>query len=439
MNTKTLILGTAAALSAVASAATVSVDTVKQRFPWNGIVDITYTLGLGENEVLGIDDEVEFSYERTDVSPVVRHRIANFLEAPIPKTAGTHHLTWDANYEGFSEAAENCRITARIIHHPEMYMVIDVSEGPNATVYKTDFVSGQPAGGFNQNLYKGDRIVFRRIPPGSYMAGQASGVWKSAVTQHRVAITNAFYLAIFETTQKQYINVMGKNQAESYLGDYRPIDHATINGMRGTANVTSHLYDWPWNNDVDPNTILGKLRAKCRMKDGNGAYTLEVGAFDFPTEFFWEYACRAGTTTTFNDGTPISSSAKDAEVNVALGKIARFNKNLADGRGGYDYGTSIVGSYAPNAWGLYDMHGNLWEFCLDYKCANPVELKQYLNPVGPSIGDGNSTYRHVRGGSCRTANTICPSANRGQVGSSMSWDVNYSSTLRICVAAPEGR
>ena len=126
---------------------------------------------------------------------------------------------------------------------------------------------------------------------------------------------------------------------------------------------------WPvCSHNVDSLSFMGLLQTKTGL------------IFDLPTEAQWEYACRAGTNTRYNSG----------KENIA--EIARKESNQAEGKGGFTSGTTTVGSYLPNAWGLYDMHGNVNEWCLDWYARYNVNL--YENPVGPE----NGTRRVVRGG-----------------------------------------
>lgn len=97
---------------------------------------------------------------------------------------------------------------------------------------------------------------------------------------------------------------------------------------------------------VDAISVIGILRAK------TGLTTL-----DLPTEAQWKYACRAGTTSDYNNG-----GATEAD----LATLGRYSGNQNDGRGGFSGGMTTVGSYAPNRWGLYDLHGNVYEWCLEW-------------------------------------------------------------------------
>ena len=155
--------------------------------------------------------------------------------------------------------------------------------------------------------------------------------------------------------------------------------------IRGDANT----YNWPNVQGVDPGSFVGVLRQKTGLD-----------ALDLPTDAQWEYACRAGTRTDFNNGKNLTGDNCDTNLN----EVARYLYN-----GGspdpdqYEYpaqgcetdlGTAAVGSYDPNKWGLYDMHGNVWEWCLDLY--NP-EWSSRVNRGGSWGNHANyctSSYRY---------------------------------------------
>jgi hypothetical protein len=127
------------------------------------------------------------------------------------------------------------------------------------------------------------------------------------------------------------------------------------------------------------------------------AFALWMGS-RLPTEAEWEYACRAGTETTFNTGLLLDPSQANCRVNDYQ-DLNQENLLVPDK-------TVPVGSYAPNNWGLYDMHGNVCEWCNDYLGDYPIEIVN--NPTGPVIGK----YRVIRGGSWMVESSDCRSASR---------------------------
>ena len=395
------VKGLFAAVAAVVLAATpltgrsVTVDVTKfqQRYPWNGLVDIDYKITLtgGETALDPAKYSVEISVVNCGVTPSVTNVAHVFRQGILPISDGTHRVTWDANAEGITFKSQNVKVFAEIVHYAEKYMVIDVSAGPgDDVVYPVTYLHGTPEGGFTNDTYRGSKIALRLIPPGSFVMGSPTtepthDKTAAREVQHAVAITKPFYIGVFPITQKQYENVMDANPSQ-YKGDSRPVESVIYNNIRGAASTGTHQYDWPWTNDVAAASFMGKLRAKCKEWDsGKQAYDKDIaGLFDLPTDAQWEYACRAGTTTPFNNGVACADvSALDTQLKKLGAYKSNENKHVE------------VGTYASNAWGLYDMHGNVWEWCLDWyqESVQNVENSS-VDPVGPDTG----TYRVRRGG-----------------------------------------
>ena len=236
----------------------------------------------------------------------------------------------------------------------ESYYVIDLSGGSNAETYPMEILEGEPSGGWTTE-HKTTKLVLRRIEAGTF----------NMCNQTNVTLTRPFFIGVFEVTSAQYQLVMNATNGD---GDARPEAGISYDDIRGNSST----YAWPGSANVDPSTFIGKLRAKTG-----------IATIDLPTEAQWEYACRAGTTSEYNNG---GSTEND------LKQLGRYDGNGDDGSGGYEYyyTETIVGSYLPNAWGLYDMHGNVREWCLDYYDT----LTGGTDPVGGTTG----TQRVVRGG-----------------------------------------
>jgi len=198
------------------------------------------------------------------------------------------------------------------------------------------------------------------IQPGSFMMGDPKGDAEEQPV-HKVTITKPFYLGKFEITQEQWNAVMGRNRSH-FQGAKLPVDRVS------------------WN---DCQAFVKKL---------NERFADSGVRFDLPTEAQWEYACRAGTTTrrAFGD-----DPAK-------LGDHAWFEEN-ADGK------THPVGEKKPNAWGLHDMQGNVWEWCADWYGENYYTQASPSDPTGPADGSA----RIIRGGSWSDGAPYCRSAYRG--------------------------
>ena len=230
------------------------------------------------------------------------------------------------------------------------YCIVDISGGPNAATFPVWYSNELPEG----DEFKTTYIVLKKIPAGSFMM----------CNRAKVTISKPFFIGVYEVTRRQY-QLLSTNDAwekKWWKGgenpDY-PANFITYNMIRGVSAGAQ----WPSSDAVDSGSIIDVLRKKTDLK------------FDLPTEAQWEYACRAGTTSLYNNG---GNSDED------LQKLGRYR---ATGRG-----LAVVGSYQPNAWGLYDMHGNVFEWCLDW---GPWPLRECSDPVGCP----NGGTRCLRGGS----------------------------------------
>ena len=193
------------------------------------------------------------------------------------------------------------------------------------------------------DLGKGLKLEMVLIPAGKFMMGDLG-------KDHEVTLTKPFYMGKYEVTQDQWQAVMGSNPS-STKGTKLPV-----------TNVS-------WNDCQD---FIKKLNAKT-----NGGYRL-------PTEAEWEYACRAGSKTVYSFGDSIIKG----DANYGPG-----GKSVA------------VGSYKPNAFGLFDMHGNVWEWCEDWHAEYPTGA--VTHPKGPSTGNGLVLRGGSFGGLVSTARSSC--------------------------------
>jgi len=191
-------------------------------------------------------------------------------------------------------------------------------------------------------------MSFVLIPPGEFMMGspETEKYHENDEKLHKVKITKPFYMQITEVTQEQWQSVMGNNPSH-FKRDNLPVESVS------------------WS---DAQVFLKKLSLKYNDKEVT---------FRLPTEAEWEYACRAGSTTRFCFG----------DDGIKLSDYAWYSANSGNTTHG-------VGTKKPNAWALYDMHGNVWEWCQDWYNENYYVSSPSKNPKGPSSG----TYRVIRSG-----------------------------------------
>ncbi len=224
------------------------------------------------------------------------------------------------------------------------------------------------------------------IPTGKFRMGspRSEAERESEESQHEVTITKPFYMGVYEVTQAEYMKLMDpKNQAH-------------FNSDRG-GGAEYPMEDVLW---TEADEFCRKLTALPDEIRAGRKYRL-------PTESEWEYACRAGTTTAFHFGESISS------------RQANFNGNFPYGnaeKGQYLRRTVKVGSYQPNNFGLYDMHGNVAEWCADWYDPDYYDASHDEDPRGPPVGvlsdDYENYYLVVRGGCWIDDARACRSAYR---------------------------
>ncbi len=225
-----------------------------------------------------------------------------------------------------------------------------------------------------------------RIPAGEFRMGSPRGEAERDAEElrHEVTLGKPFHMGVHEVTQGQFASVMG-NEARPFF-----------NSKRG-GGPDHPMENLRWK---EAEEFCKKLSARPEEISAGRKYRL-------PTEAEWEYACRAGTTTTFHFGDSLSSRQVNCNGKYPYGDAEK---------GSYLRRTAKVGSYKPNAFGLYDMHGNVAEWCADgydpeYYSDSPEE-----NPLGPPFGalsdDYDNFYLVIRGGSWLDDARACRSAYR---------------------------
>jgi formylglycine-generating enzyme len=208
---------------------------------------------------------------------------------------------------------------------------------------------------------------FALIPAGEFTMGSPNREPERlpGEAQHKVRISRAFFMQTTPVTQAQWKALMPRNPAR-FQGDTLPVESVT------------------WKEAV-------KFCQALSAQDDK--------TYRLPTEAEWEFACRAGTTTPFNFGNSISPTVANYNASVPYGNSASALFRVA---------TTPVETFKPNGWGLYDMHGNVWQWCSDWYADYPAG--DTLDPAGPAQGDG-----HVaRGGSWVDIARFLRSACRGR-------------------------
>ena len=374
---------------------------------------------------------------------------------------GKFTITWDPTYswtgkdgKGFTVDAARVCVTAWPLNNTPDYMVVDISDGaePNSQRYypSVDFLPGSEPGQkgavTNNPVYRLTSLLMRKIMAKgiTWTMGSTAQEKKRNATQestHSVTLDGNYYIGVFEVTQSQWALIQPACPNPSFFSKpgacaMRPVEWVSYNEIRnndGTARSENVDYNWP--NEPNPNSFLGLLCLKTGI------------VFDLTTEAQWEFAARAGNgTTRWGDGSGIDDKW-DTDDNLArLGRYCWNNKETVAFASSYgptygpDSGTAYAGSYLPNDWGIYDMFGNVAEWCLDYFEENIGDYNGMVNidPTNASLCRSGkppaTTDRVVRGGGFGSNAPSCRPAARNK----KAHDLRYDIGLRVvCTAGLE--
>ena len=350
----------AACMSTAYAATTISVDSVIQRWPWNNKVDITYTVNDGQNVVIGRYCRIVF----TAIIDGQTYTIDGVHDVGASASAGTHTVTWTAPS---GVKCENCTISAAVYSASapsgDDYMLVDLDTGE---ITYEGLLATQDASNarYNADTYKTGIMALRKVPAGShYTSGKTFTTDKD------------YYIGVFPITQNQKEKIYGSAlttaTADGYNTGHRPFSHVSWDSLRlSTTAPTSSV----------PTVAIagtGSLLQRLNYKTGNKF------AFDLPTEAMWEIAARAGGNGTYYWG---SDGTAAVATNYCICKEHPLSKNGAN--------KVAVGKCDPNAWGLYDTAGNVWEWCLDDTSWG--SLNSAPDAFTPAC-NGTASTRRIRG------------------------------------------
>jgi uncharacterized protein (TIGR02996 family) len=252
---------------------------------------------------------------------------------------------------------------------------------------------------------------FALVPPGRFLMGGREGedVREKNEPQHEVEITRPFWLGVFPVTQAQWKKVMRNNPSSFRRSGLRKDE---VKGM-DTADFPVEMVGW-----YDAKRFLEVLNGKAAEKKLGGGHRL-------PTEAEWEYACRAAGLSE----EPFCLKAPSASLCSAQANFDGTQPAGGAPAGPYLGRTTKAGSYGPNPLGLYDLHGNVWEWCQDWSGGRSEDASPRADPTGPAEG----SLRMARGGCWYCAGDVCRAAGRGRVTPETR---NYGVGFRIALVDP---
>ena len=314
------------------------------------------------------------------------------------ETTGAHTLYWmpdEGDVSGETITPDNFKVvlSAWAKDDPPDYCAVNLATS-NSIFYYTS--AKAVPGGVGDVAYKTEFLLMRRIPAKNVtwkMGSPATEALRSDnETQHEVTLDADYYIGVYEFTQAQrsHTNTGYGNSYtsfdESLLLPDAGCAYNTIRGDLGQAN-------WPTKaHTVYAGSVMGKLCKRTGVE------------FDLPTEAQWEFACRAGVGSQWNNSELAAEDANTANNLLKNYAYMGYNNHPCDAS---TASCGPVGSFAPNAFGLYDMHGNVREWCNDYYVAD-LGSEAVSNPVGPNSG----STRVVRGGGYSSSASECRCAYR---------------------------
>ena len=300
------------------------------------------------------------------------------------------------------------------------YMVVDLTDGSDKSSRRfypsAEFLPGGLLGNFE---YRQSKLVMRKIMAKDveWRMGSVSEPGRNSKNEmaHTVRLGANYYIGVFPMTQMQWLLVAGYNRScFSLIGSQamRPVEYVSFNEVRcaptsASADQTMAYVGGEWPDDPYAGSFLDKLRKRTGID------------FDLPSEAQWEFACRAGYGDGFwGDGSPYSAPTATTDRNIP-GRYRYNGGYIPDGPDGtyteaggvYPKGattdernaSALVGSYAPNAWGLYDMHGNMFEMCLDWYADDITALNGAVNTTAGTERVRKGGGWHVQANNCRAA------------------------------------
>ena len=419
-----------------AQAVTVSNVQATQDWPWSDRIRVTYTLS-GVTEAIGIDVALYDGDTLLDSALANTTLQGDFVGLSANGSYALSFSCTDA-FGGVRRLMPNFKVRLTPVKpHPgyffPLYKVYNLSDGTCDDVTPIKLISGTygswkwlagAKGGASVNpltslvwtgvaaddKYRTTHLVMR------YLAAKGDYVRKLGYpnSDSKHEMPDDFYIAVFETTQAQWENVTGASHTWQFSDTQgrKPADNVSYNAIRGKAEVVDGVPQYYYPLPPDGNSFLGKLRTKTSV------------AFDLPAQFEWNYAWHAysapnslGTYISADRPDALPSEWSDGTSYADCEPPAQYKKTTA-------VGTAIVGSYAPSKAGLFDMYGNVCEWCADFATSTQGgwrlwPAKSSVDPADPTtfadeFASGSTAYRPIFGGSYKVTSKADLLLNLGE-------------------------
>ena len=394
----------ACALACTAEAFTVKNVSAAARWPWNGVLDVDFVIdGAAAGDLFRV--EVKAKYAEGAKKLLGR----TYVSEPLCGR-GKNRVSWDvgADYPELNIRDMQVAVTAHPVNADacDVYMVIDLSSGPNSPRYPVRYTFTPPTLVPTNDLVacakdpnRTTKMWLKRIKESTFdFGGTQNNSKMEDRTDFKVRLS-PYYIGIFEVTQKQWALVMDAWPSKYSNTVYRA---ARPVAMVNYEDVIGHN-KWPVNREIASESFVGRLRAR------TGLATLNL-----PTEAQWVCASKEGQD-------------EDKQISRATGRH-KYNPSYNEDTENFDAspmsGTAFVGTYQPNSWGIYDLFGNVMEMCLDAHMKSPdlnalyanqyddAELKLVVDPIGPSTLNSKEQYHATRGGAYYNSEAFCSSYRR---------------------------
>ena len=424
-----MIIAAVFAAFAVSADVTISGVSARQRWPWNNLVDVDFTIGgVPEGSAYAID--ISATYDNGKRTLVAK----TFVNEPIAGSGATR-IVWNLGVDYPEFKADDLQVTVTATPYSDatpLYCVIDISGGATAEKYPVRYTTAAPVHTVGQNdPCKTTELWLKRVKAGTNTAmGRTQMTAYGAYKTHTCTLTNDYYLGIFPVTQAQFKNIdeqEGRDLSQftnSLYAATRPVDSVNFGTVR---NHTHWSKSYDKTDAVSDGCIIAYLRKRTGFK-----------TLDLPSEWQWEYACRAGTTLQRYPGAEYryrgnSMPPEDYEFYSEKGKWPE------------EYGTSYVDRYAPNPWGFYGMIGNVAEWCANWHNDSIEEGMDLLEPRGgvPVSDSGTpmlQRYRYhvARGGAWGSDDNYTYNYTRSNLDTWGSASTRYlNKGFRLCIPVRE--